>query len=146
MHLLEAGVIKDKTSFEFATDYFKVAENQYAHYNNDICHKIGEFGRFFPAVKANPKDYILPQPDLRKMIEYLREKGVKTFLATNSHVEYAELIMSTTLGEDWMSLFDFISSKSCKPRFFLDRSVPFYEIDQTTPTLMGSPISDISGL
>ena len=77
----------------------------------------------------DPEAFIIPQPDTRQSLELLRKRGIKTFLATNSHVEYAELIMKTTFGDDWMSLFDLICAKSIKPRFFDDRSIPFYEID-----------------
>ena len=80
------------------------------------------------------------------MLETLKKRGVKIFLGTNSHVQYSELIMSTTFGKDWMSLFDLVCSKCCKPRFFNDRSVPFYEVDEKSATLMGASISDISGL
>ena len=60
MHLIDNGSIKDRTAFEFSKDWYKVAENQYAHYNADVCHDIGSFGKFFPAVLANPTHFILP--------------------------------------------------------------------------------------
>ena len=39
------------------------------------------------------------------MLQKLREEGKFIFLATNAHAEYMEMIMSTTLGEDWRSFF-----------------------------------------
>jgi len=39
-------------------------------------------------------------------------------LATNSHIEYADLIMTQTLGEDWRSLFDLSFVNAQKPGFF----------------------------
>ena len=145
-YLMETGVIKDKTSNEFAADFFKAAERQYAHYNNDVVYKIGEYGDYFPAVVKDPTAFIAPQPELRQSLETLRKRGVKTFLATNSHVEYAELIMKTTFGDDWKILFDLVCCKSIKPRFFNDTSIPFYEIDENAPNLMGRPITDSSDL
>lgn len=90
----------------------------------------------------DPTAFILPQPELRQTLEILRNRGIKTFLATNSHVEYAELIMKTTFGDDWKTLFDLVCCKSMKPKFFNDTSHPFFEIDDSAANLKGLPITD----
>jgi len=54
------------------------------------------------------------------MLIKLREKGKKIFLATNSHSDYANLIMTTSIGEDWRDFFDLISVASLKPQFWYD--------------------------
>jgi hypothetical protein len=50
------------------------------------------------------------------------------FVLTSSHWEYMELILSTTLGEDWRSLFDLVCADGRKPRFFSERN-PAYLMD-----------------
>lgn len=77
---------------------------------------------------------------MREVLANLRKSGVKLFLATNSHIEYMELIMSTTLGEDWKQFFDLMCSFSCKPTLFKDTK-PFYEVDLNNPMLRGTKIT-----
>lgn len=77
----------------------------------------------------NPKKYIQPQPELRKSLEKLIANGKKLFLATNSHQEFGNLIMSTTLGEDWKSLFALNIVNCRKPLFFQSKDCPFFVID-----------------
>ena len=48
----------------------------------------------------------------------LKAQGKFVFLGTNSHWEYMELIMSTTLGEDWRDFFDAVFCFCRKPNFF----------------------------
>lgn len=85
---------------------------QYAHYNSEEVFPIREFGDYFPEVARDTDRYILAQPHLRSSLEKLRANGKRLFLATNSHEEYMELIMSQTLGPDWKTLFD-LSCANC---------------------------------
>jgi 5' nucleotidase family len=74
-------------------------------------------------------------------LQTLRDSGKKLFLATNSHTEYADMIMTITLGEDWKSFFDILCFYCKKPIFFLEsKSTPFYEIDETKCDLKGKTI------
>lgn len=59
------------------------------------------YGNFFPEMYKNPLKYIIPQPELREILQKLKDQGKFVFLGTNSHFDYMELIMSTTLGKDW---------------------------------------------
>jgi hypothetical protein len=63
-------------------------------------------------------------------LELLVSKGKKLFLATNSHQEFGELIMQTTLGDDWQSLFELSLANCLKPGFFTKQN-PFWEVDHT---------------
>ena len=74
-------------------------------------------------------------------MQKLIEKGKRLFLATNSHLEYADLIMSQTLGDDWRTLFDLSVVNAQKPGFFKKNNSPFYEIDQNATTLKGKSIT-----
>lgn len=68
------------------------------------------------------------------------------FLATNSHIEYADLIMTQTLGADWRSLFDLSFVNAQKPSFFVKPNQTCYSIDPTTENQKGSVIADSEGL
>ena len=65
---------------------------------------------------------------MREVLKKLREQGKTIFLGTNAHAEYMELIMSTTLGADWRSSFDFVFSFCRKPHFFSAKN-PFFVMD-----------------
>ena len=55
--------------------------------------------------------------------------------------------MSTTLGDDWKSLFDIICDYCRKPLFFWDQKpAPFYTYDPLSPNLKGKPIYDADDL
>jgi len=56
------------------------------------------------------------------MLIKLREKGKKLFIATNSHNDYCNLILTHSIGEDWRSFFDLISVASLKPAFWKNYS------------------------
>lgn len=64
------------------------------HYDATICHPIQKFGDFFPVVYKEPEKYVEAQPELRSALDFLAGQGVKLFIATNSHVEYVDLIMT----------------------------------------------------
>ena len=51
-----------------------------------------------------PTKYIQKREDFRQILVKLRELGKKIFIATNSHAEYTNLIMTHSIGEDWKSL------------------------------------------
>jgi len=71
----------------------------------------------------------------------LRDNGKRLFLATNSHTEYSNLIMTATLGDDWKTFFDIICCYCRKPLFFWDiKTDPFYEVDNTKANLKGRAI------
>ena len=122
-------MITDKTNLEVANDvFFSVIEN-YAHFNNEEVHPIGEYGNFFNVVLAEPSKYIVEQPELRERLEILRSKGMHLFLGTNSHQEYMNLIMKSTLGDGWEQIFDLNVANCRKPLFFRSTDNPMFCID-----------------
>lgn len=67
-------------------------------YANKKINFIADFGTFFPALVKNPLKYIRKSGDFKEVLQRLKAKGVKIFLATNSHHEFSNLIMSTSIG------------------------------------------------
>jgi len=63
-------------------------------------------------------------------------------LGTNSHFEYMELIMSTTLGEDWRSFFNMVFCDCRKPNFFKGEAA-MYEADPNVINFKGKPVSEL---
>ena len=102
-------------------------------------HSIETFGKFFPKVLGNPTKYIQYQPDLYKTLTELKRQGKKLFLGTNSHTDYTEFIMKTTLGDNWKELFDIVCSYCRKPVFFWDQKErpPFYALDTKSKNYKG---------
>jgi hypothetical protein len=88
---------------------------EYVHYSAEEVFSIKTYGSYFPAVVKDPSKYIIPQPELRDLLQEMRQHGKKIFLATNSHAEYSELIMTTTLGPDWRDFFDLCLQNCRKP-------------------------------
>ena len=105
-------------------------------------HRIGNYGIYFPTVVADPTRYIEPQPDLRATLENLRTQGVRLFVASNSHKEYMDLIMETTLGKGWESLFDLKWAAANKPKFFQEQTQYFHSIDFDVPNFKSKEIRD----
>jgi len=117
---IEKGLVKNKSYFDICEDIKQVVFANYIHFNEKEVKPIGNYGRFFPEIVKNPLKYIQAQPSLRESLIKLKRAGKKLFLATNSHTEYSNLIMTTTLGDDWRSFFDIICCYCRKPLFFWD--------------------------
>ena len=75
-------------------------------------------GNYFAAIRSNPSKYIYPRLDIRQWLEELRRKNKRLFLATNSRIDYTDLLSSFALGDDWRDLFDLILVDCKKPTFF----------------------------
>ena len=73
----------------------------YVNYTEDKVHSIREYGFFYPTIAKNPGRYIERRDDFVQMVEKLRAQGKKTFIATNAHADYLELIMVASMGEGW---------------------------------------------
>ena len=59
---------------------------------------VKDYSSFYEKIFAEPEKHICAQPELRYVLQKLRDQGKFLFIATNSHWEYAEHILSTTLG------------------------------------------------
>lgn len=117
--LIQKGILK-KTYYDVCEDIKTIVFQNYLHFNDKEVKKIGNYGKFFPEIVKNPLKYIQHQPSLRESLTKLKAAGKRMFLATNSHTEYSNLIMTTTLGEDWRTFFDVICCYCRKPLFFWD--------------------------
>ena len=79
--------------------------------------KMEESGYFYPEIFRNPKKYLCKN-SARDALILIKKAGLKTFFATNSYIEFGELIIKNSLGEDYEDLFDLCISYSKKPHFF----------------------------
>ena len=68
------------------------------------------------------------------VLERLREKKKKLFIATNSDIGYAKLVMEATLGPDWRKYFDLILTDCGKPNFFSEECVKRFEKIEKEPS------------
>ena len=133
IELKEQGLLPEKTYYDIFKDVRRCVTDNYHHITEETVHSVKSFGSFFPELSKNVHLYIEPQPELKSIMEELRNSGRKVFLATNSHVEYTNLIMTQTMGVDWQSSFDIVCCYCLKPGFFLnkDNKIPFYSYDST---------------
>lgn len=143
VELIERGLMPGKSYFDIASDMRSMVYKHYVHFNEREVYPIAEYGKYFCEVVKDPKRYIQYQPELRSSLARLRQAGKKVFLGTNSHTEYANVIMTATLGDDWRSFFDVICCACRKPLFFWDQKpAPFYPHDPKALNLKGRPILD----
>jgi hypothetical protein len=61
-----------------------------------------EYGNFYPELIENPEKYIIPQPYFHLILTTLKQKNKSIFLTSNFHLELTELILTTTLGKDYL--------------------------------------------
>ena len=136
----------DKTYEQLCQDMRQTVWRQYLHFSKDFdILPAKDYGTFFPEVFANPTRFIQPQPDLREVLLALRKQGKCVFLGTNSHWEYMELIMSTTLGSDWRKCFDFVFCFCRKPAFF-NTDNPMFLMDRSAPKFHGKQLDSFKDL
>ena len=64
-------------------------------------------------------------------------------MATNSHLEYTDLLLKTVFGDDWRELFDVVICDARKPLFQRSDN-PFFELDSAKPDNKGEQISSLS--
>jgi hypothetical protein len=72
----------------------------------------------------------------------LIDQGKFIFLGTNAHFYYMELIMSTTLGDDWRSFFNMVFCDCRKPNFFKGEA-PMYEANPDASNFKGREITEL---
>ena len=100
----------------------------------DIAHQDGTLKN---EAMANMDKYILPDPEIVKVIERFKRFGKKLIIATNSGWEWTKKLMDYTFNpylqehESWQELFDITICLCCKPRFF-NTSNTFLKIDPET--------------
>lgn len=88
---------------------------------------------YFASVKANPEHYIRQSSEkVRKWLRELKKKRT-VFLVTGSHIDFANLTATQTLGADWQELFDIVICFAKKPGFFT-HSRPFMKLNGMTET------------
>lgn len=75
-------------------------------------------GNYFPTVRDHPEKFIYQRQDVRQWLETLREKGKRLFLATNSRLDYTNVLCHYAFGSEWRTLFDIIVVDCKKPSFF----------------------------
>lgn len=146
LDLKRRGLI-EKTSEEIFEDVRTVIIQNYVHYTPDKVHCIKEYGHYFPTVSKNPSHYIEKREDFKQMLIDLKKLGKKVFLSTNSHADYAELIMTSSIGEDWKDYFDLVCVASMKPAFFKDPTEgphppnKFMKVDRNIENYMGAEVT-----
>jgi phenolic acid decarboxylase len=129
----EENVIQNKQEINFQKNVIsenedKLRQSPYKQIMSDIFQsllfnyaitdkKMEDTGYFYTEISRNPKKYLC-ENSARETLLQLKKQGIKIFYATNSYKEFGDLIMSNSLGEDFLNLFDLCISFSRKPAFF----------------------------
>ena len=108
------------------------SERKFSFFLQDIIegfdYLFGDFnrGNYFSIIRENPQGFIYPRPDVRQWLERLKQSGRMLFLATNSRLDYTDLLNTFAFGKDWRDLFHFIIVDCKKPLFFTDANKPAF--------------------
>jgi hypothetical protein len=108
VRLITGKIIKNKTFLQFAFDLRQVHFSQMVNKTNDEVFPLKEFGKVYPAIVTDPRQYILRRDTLRQPLAQLRISERTLFLVSNLGAEFLDLIMKKTLGKDWRHFFDFV--------------------------------------
>jgi len=123
VHLLDIGSFKINEPEPYRRIFEDILEAAMFNYNlfdakdNRIMNMRESNGYFFNEFEKNPKKYLLDY-SAKEMLIHLRKKGIKVFFATNSFFEFADVILKTTIGDDYLDYFDLAVYYSQKPTFF----------------------------
>jgi hypothetical protein len=72
----------------------------------------------------------------------MRKQGKKTFLMSNYHIDFVELVMDYSLGKDWQQYFDVVCANTKKP-LFQRAEGNFYTVNKSAPNYKGKAISTV---
>jgi HAD superfamily 5'-nucleotidase-like hydrolase len=98
----------------------------------DIVHMDGTIKSI---VAKNLDQFIIKDSKIPLALERLKKYGKKILLITNSDHHYTKLLLDYTFTpylrdhKNWLDLFDYIITGSCKPKFFTDKNA-FLEVDE----------------
>lgn len=88
-------------------------------------------GFFYPKLLTGLRHYVhKTSSELIDKLQKLKAKGIKIFFSSNNHYEVADMLMTESVGKDWMDLFDFVIFSAKKPSFFHSspESLPFVDL------------------
>ena len=90
------------------------------HFSKGFDYLFNDFhrGNYFQSIRDHPEKYIYQRADVRQWLEQLKAKNQRLFLATNSRLDYTDLLSTYAFGDDWRRLFDLIIVDCKKPSFF----------------------------
>jgi HAD superfamily 5'-nucleotidase-like hydrolase len=114
----------------------------------DLAHRDGTLKN---EVRKNIEKYIMPDPDVARLLERLKRYDKKLLVVTNSDYSYTELLMSHTINpylkkhKDWKELFDVVVTLAKKPIFFFQRQ-DFLAIDTETGLMSNASGSVATGV
>jgi HAD superfamily 5'-nucleotidase-like hydrolase len=111
------------TAYDFASDLFEAFDFNYDYKSFGL-----RKGWFFPALIDNTEDYVCKNSDSFR--QWLCKCPARKWIATNSHGDFAFLLLAHAFGAEWRSLFDLVCVYVRKPGFFDAEPTerPFYEL------------------
>ncbi|DBA04283.1 TPA: hypothetical protein N0F65_002045 [Lagenidium giganteum] len=88
---------------------------------------------FWKTICSHPDLLILQNPEIREILEMLRETyEKKLFVLTNGSWTHCNEVMKFAIGKDWLSLFDVVLTEANKEIFFDElNDTTFMEVDIT---------------
>ena len=123
------------TPAERAARYAHIAPDLFAGFNWNFNTEAFALrrGGFFAALQDDVGRYVHRRPAVRRWLIAQRARGQRVLLGTNSHVEFATLLLDHCFGDDWReALADVLVVNCLKPRWFAAGAAdaPFYRLDE----------------
>lgn len=121
VHLRKHGSPKlvKKSFYEITRDLNDAAEFNFAIRDFSVFETRLYPGYFFPKFISQPKRYINPvSPEFLQRLKALKDRGVITFIASNSYYHMGKVLLRNAIGLDWPDYFSFVIFDTKKPAFF----------------------------
>ncbi|KAL7673488.1 hypothetical protein ACOME3_008343 [Neoechinorhynchus agilis] len=110
--------------------------------NTDLVHQERDLKT---AIAENLEDFIVKSPQVKTMLERIRQYGAKSFLLTNSDYWYTNIVMPFLLEtKDWNQYFDYIVVDARKPAFFAE-GTPLRKFNAVTKKMSMGHYRDSNG-
>jgi HAD superfamily 5'-nucleotidase-like hydrolase len=109
--------------YNFASDLFEAFDCNYDYKSFGL-----RKGWFFPTMIDHTERFVFENSDSFK--QWLCKCPARKWIATNSHGDFASLILARALGSEWKTFFDLVCVYVRKPGFFdaEPKDRPFYEV------------------
>ncbi len=125
--------LKDKDTDEAAFPSYRVMSDDVL----EMVDKVHADGSLKKQITENLQQFVIQDEVLVHAMERFIKYGKRLFIVTNSEYYYTKILLDYTInpfledGKTWESLFEYVVTRSSKPRFFYD-NLKFLKIDPET--------------
>ncbi|KAL9182634.1 hypothetical protein ACHAXT_013286 [Thalassiosira profunda] len=89
-------------------------------------------GDFHRRVAKEPERYFEDKPNLKSVLDKMKQSGKRLIFVSNSPFWYCDAGMNYVVGPGWRDQWDVVITSAGKPAFYTEDNRPFREVDATT--------------